>query len=558
MAEFAGIYFNERPLPDFVKVLNINHSILPPVSQTTIAVGGRAGVYDYGNTIGSREISIDILIVAPEENVLPSLLEQLSAWLYYDEEKELILGDNPNRYYRAKFTGDSNITESFLVGEGTITFLCSDPYIYGLEREYLVPSNYNGDVLQMINTGNAQTYPIMSFEMTKDVTNFTVVAGEDFIDLGTPFDVDADADSKVNAGGYVLKDALKSLNGWSVPASQYGGVITGSMEVFSNIEFRQAGLDYGDYTGGWHGASVVKPLTQATTDFEATYYFRIDTDATSKFIGTVKLLTDVHQRTGSSTKYKSKRIGKKGETYNVVSKAKNGWYKLENGYYMSNNKSYSTFTGETYKADKMGRNQFMLNDAQGYPVFVASVRDATASSRLLKAEVKLINGASNALILDKALPSSANNLDGYWVIKRQKNVWYISLYNQTDSGSYKRLIYLKWTDTKKTYSRKVSQAQLGVMAYKTNTATYMALKDLRVKTLDIPIKTNDVPLILRAGDVLEIDNERGAILKNGVPFFEYLNPASTFIKLKKGENGLVIAPYDSFINGSISYTERTL
>ncbi|MDS9997136.1 distal tail protein Dit [Bacillus atrophaeus] len=557
MAEFAGIYFNELPLPSFVRVINVNHSILPPVSQNTLAVGGKAGVYDYGNTLGSREISIDVIIVSPEENVLPSLLEELSAWLYYEEEKELILGDNPNRYYKAKFTGDSDIKESFLYGEGTLTFTCSDPYIYGLERQYLIPADYNGDVLGLTNTGNAETFPQLRFEMTQDVTDFSIVAGEDFIDFGSPLSVDADANTKVDAGGWALKDWLKSLNGWSVPASQYGGVITGSMEVYSNVEIRQAGLDYGT-ASAWHGAAVVKPLAQSVTNFEAQYSFRIDTDATYRYIGTVKLRTSVSMRSGASTKYKIKKTGKVGETYNVLSKTGSGWYKLSNGYYIPTSRKYSTFTAETYKADKMGRNQFMLNDSNGYPVFVASVRDDTSKSRKLTAEVKLINGTNNAVIFSKTVPSKHNNLDGYWLIKRNNNVWYISLYNENESGGYTRIFYSRWSDSRELYKRPVSQAQIGVMAYSKNTACYMACKDIRVKTLDTQVKANQVPLIMRAGDVLDIDNETGAILKNGQPFYEYLNPSSTFIKLKKGENGLVIAPYDSFNKGSITYTERTL
>ncbi|WP_407708524.1 distal tail protein Dit [Bacillus altitudinis] len=557
MAEFQGIYFNERPIPDFVKVRAINHSILPTINQNTITVDGKAGAYDFGNTIGTREISVDISIIAPEPNVLPFLLEELSDWLYYDEEKELILGDNPNRFYKAKFTGDSNIKESFLVGEGTLSFTCSDPYIYGLEREFLIPETYTGEILELTNTGRSETYPQMSFEMTQDVTNFTVVAGDDFIDLGTPFGVDDDINSKVDAGGWVLKDYLKSLNGWTVPASQPNGIITGAMEVYSNVEVRQSGLDYG--TGSaWHGASIVKPLAQSVTDFEAQYTFRIDTDASVRFAGKVVPKGNLAMRTGASSKYRSKGLAMQGKTYNVLKRASNGWFKLENGYYIPGSSSLVTFTPETYKVDKMGRNQFMLNDSNGFPLFVASVRDATAKARTLTAEVKLINGSKSKIIISKPISSKHNNLDGYWVVKRSKNVWQVSLYDDDEKGGYTRILYARWADSSEIYKRAVSQAQIGVMAYKTNPATYMACKDIRVKSLDKQIKSTDIPLILRAGDVLTIDNETGAILKNGQPFYEYLNPASTFIKLRSGESGIVVSPYDAFVNGSISYTERTL
>jgi len=557
MATFSGIIFNEIQMPDFVRVTSIEHSILPVVSQTTLSVGGKAGAYDYGNVVGTREIAVNISIVAPEENVLPQLLEQLSNWLYYTEAKELILGDNPNRYYLAKFTGDSTFKESFLVGEGTITFLCTDPYIYGFEREYLIPADYAGDELQLTNTGNAETFPKMSFEITKDVYNFTVVSGEEYVDLGTPFSVD-DTANLVDEGGYVIKDYLKSLNGWSVAPSVRGGTITGSMEVFGNVEFRQTGLDYS--TGsGWHGASVIKPLSQEVTDFETEHYFRINTDATSRYIGTVTLKTDLNMRTGGSTRYKSKGMAKKGQTYNVLSKASTGWYKLENGYYISGYHAYSTFTKETYKADKMGKAMYILADSASNPVMVATVSDSNAKARSLVAQVDLVYGSTVKTIVKLSVPSKYNDLDGYWKIKRRKKVWYVELYVEIDDDKYRRILSKKYADSKGTFNRKVSKAQVAVQAYSTNPACYMALKDVRVKTLDnISNNSNKVPLILRAGDVLEIDNETGAILKNGIPFYQYLNPSSSFIKLQSGENGLIVSPYDAFTNGSISYTERTL
>lgn len=557
MAEFTGIIFNERQMPDFVRVLNIHHSILPPISQNLINIGGRAGAYDFGNTIGTREITVDIAVVAPEENVMPSMLEELSEWLIYDEAKELILGDNPYRYYLAKVTGDTNIDEQFIVGEGSITFVCTEPYIFGQERSVVIPPEYQGEPMELINTGSADTFPYMSFDITKDLTSFSVVSGDEYIDLGTPFEVDTDESKKVDAGGYVLIDYLKSLSGWNKPSSVPQGTISGSYEVVDNIEFRQAGLNYGTGTG-WHGASAVKNLAQATTNFDSNMYFRINTNATSKYIGTLKLKTDLNQRVGGSTKYRIKKVGKKGQTFNVVGRASSGWYKLENGYYTSNVTKYATFTPENVGADKLGKLQYILNDANGKPLMIASVTDGTNKSRSLTANVTVYNGGTKYAILNQAVPSKYLDLDGYWNIKRSNNVWFISLYASNDAGKYTRIFYKKWTDTKKTYSRAISQAQLLTQAYSKNTACYMSLKEITIKTLDVEVKDDEIPLILRAGDVLEIDNETGAILRNGRPFYQYLNPSSSFIKLQSGSNGIAVYPADGFKNGSVSYVERYL
>jgi predicted phage tail component-like protein len=556
MANFAGIYFNEIPMPDFVKVLHIEHSILPPISQNLLTVGGKAGAYDFGNNIGTREISIDIAIVLDEENTLPQKLEELSAWLLYDEPKELILGDNPNRYYLAKFTGDSNIKESFLVGEGTLTFLCTEPYIYGLEREILIPTDYAGEELEIVNTGNAETFPRMRFEITRDVTNFSIVSGDEFIDFGSPYTVDTTEDDVVDAGGYVLRDLLVSTNGWTQAPSVTGGTVTGTFEVYNGNCFRQAGLDYG--TGSsWHGASMVKQFSQPVQDFEANLFFMINTHAVAGYIGTITLKTDLAMRSGASTRYPVKKTGKKNEVYKVLSKASNGWYRLENGLYCSNSSAYSTFTPENVGANKLGKILFTILDENGSPMVLAHMQDATANYRSLQSEVKVVKGASSYTIVRKNIPSQWHHCYGKYVIKRRKNVWEVSLYIWV-GNRWSRHYYVKWTDSKKTYMNKASKIQLATLAFSNYPAVYMEIRDVVVKTLDNVIENNKIPLILRAGDVLEIDNETGAILKNDRPFYEYLNPSSTFIKLQKGVNGLVISPADAFTNGSISYTERTL
>jgi hypothetical protein len=86
----------------------------------------------------------------------------------------------------------------------------------------------------------------------------------------------------------------------------------------------------------------------------------------------------------------------------------------------------------------------------------------------------------------------------------------------------------------------------------------MELAAVHIVTRDVVPNVTSTPIVLRVGDILEIDNSTGAILKNEQPFYEFINPASTFIKLQKGENGLVIKPANAFKNGLITFEERSL
>ncbi|MEH7117217.1 distal tail protein Dit [Neobacillus vireti] len=556
MANFTGIIFNEIPMPDFVKVKGISHSILPPISQNLLTVGGKAGSYDFGNTIGNREITIDIMIVAPEENIMPQLLEQLSAWLYYDEPKELILGDNPNRYYIAKFTGDSNIKESFLVGEGTLTFLCTEPHIFGAEKEIKIPPSYTGDELQILNEGTADTFPQIYLKATKSITNLSIVAGDEYLDFGTPFSVDLTEDDKDDVNGYVLKDQMITTNGWTQASSVYGGTVTGSFEIYGGHCFRQSGLDYGSGSG-WHGASLIKTFSENVKDFEAQLYYRINAYAKVGYIGTITLKVDLNQRSGPSTKYPVKKVGKKGETYKVVSKASNGWYKLDNGYYSSNNSAYSTYTAEAVEANKLGKVLFSILDSNGSPMVHAWVGDTTASYRSLTSEVRLVKGSSYKVIDSRTIPTAWHDNTGYWNIKRTGKLWEVSLYFW-NGERYSRHFYIKWTDSAGTYQNMAGRLQVATLAYGTNPATYMELRDAYVINKDKAVNGTKIPLIMRAGDELYIDNETGAILLNDRPFYQYLNPSSTFIKFENGYNGLVISPADAFTEGVITFRERTL
>ena len=59
-----AIRFNSIDIPAFVKVNDIKVSALPPVSQTTIKVNGKAGSYDFGNNLGERKIEVAVSILA--------------------------------------------------------------------------------------------------------------------------------------------------------------------------------------------------------------------------------------------------------------------------------------------------------------------------------------------------------------------------------------------------------------------------------------------------------------------------------------------------------------
>lgn len=556
MASFKGITFNNIPMPYFVHVKNIKHRILPTISQNLLTVGGRAGSYDYGNVVGNREIDIDIQIITPEPNVLPAYLAILSEWLYYEDARELILGDNPNRYYIAKISGDTDITEDFVVGEGTLKFVCTDPFIYGESKMNIIDS-YDGEILKYENNGTAPVTPIMQFTISKDITSFSIISGDEVVDFGSPVTVDTSPSQIVDYKGYVLNDTLNNMSGWSTAPSISGGSVTGTFEVYGGHCFRQAGLDYGSGTA-WHGASMIKSLSRSISDFSSKFSFRLNDMSTTGILGTILVkassLNIMSQASSTSSVVRKVVRG----TKLTVSASQGWWYRLSDGTYCLNDATLSDFTPNATTSNLLGKVVFYLLDDNGLPVVEMSYSDPTARLSAIAMEINLINGSTRKKVAGSTIANYTNSL-GSFLIGRVGRVWNIGLSLEGFDGktSTSSLTYVDWDDQ---FRQAVNRVQIATLAYQDYKTPYMELWDVSVTSEESSEKPKDdeIPLILRAGDVLTVDNTTGVITKNGLPFYEFLNPASTFIHFEKGANGLVISPSDSISEGLVSYREKYL
>lgn len=132
--------FNNQELGVIVK--KIHRSILPPIQNTRIAIPGKDGTEQIRTTKGDILLSVDIAILGTSRANYLSKAETLAKNLYFDEEKELILPDDPNRTYMAKLDGATDIEQFLMDGEGTLTFVCK-PYKLGTVKESLTGTGTN-------------------------------------------------------------------------------------------------------------------------------------------------------------------------------------------------------------------------------------------------------------------------------------------------------------------------------------------------------------------------------------------------------------------------------
>lgn len=128
------------------------HSILPALRSYTQEVPGMDGVVDY--EIGgyqTRIISVPIYFDGDYAD-LRANREAIVVWLSNDgKPKELIFGNQPDRYYKAKIFSELNFTNTNSRLIATIEFECNPPWQYSQSGILLTPEQLNYSISEIDN-----------------------------------------------------------------------------------------------------------------------------------------------------------------------------------------------------------------------------------------------------------------------------------------------------------------------------------------------------------------------------------------------------------------------
>ncbi|WP_077704944.1 distal tail protein Dit [Virgibacillus dokdonensis] len=89
-----------------------------------------------------REITVPVLIEHDGIPDLQKVKEDMAAWLVTKEPKALIFSDEPDRTYYAAVEGGLDLEELTYWGNGTINFVCPDPYKYGQPHKTIALKKY--------------------------------------------------------------------------------------------------------------------------------------------------------------------------------------------------------------------------------------------------------------------------------------------------------------------------------------------------------------------------------------------------------------------------------
>ncbi|WP_307341609.1 distal tail protein Dit [Caldalkalibacillus uzonensis] len=230
-----------------------------PMRRNLLTVPGKPGAYLQSSEVEPVVIHQPIGFDATDDVHALQLKDELATWLITDEPVPLQFDDEPGRTYYAVVQNTlEDFTRFMNFRQGTIQFLCLDPYSYGPELTATFPS----DVVTLTNNGTAPADPIFELEVLQPVTFALIQNQEDeYMMIGKPIDIDSIV---VDEYELIKHDTMSTTTGWTTGDQVDGGIVTGEMVSQGN---RFVASSFGTAQSGWHGPALKTSLSETLQDF---------------------------------------------------------------------------------------------------------------------------------------------------------------------------------------------------------------------------------------------------------------------------------------------------
>ncbi|WP_044736586.1 distal tail protein Dit [Geobacillus kaustophilus] len=260
-----------------------------PVKRNILTVPGLAGGYLQNTETDVRVLEVPVFIRGENLTDLQRVKEDLAAWLVTDEAKPLVFDDDPERTYYAIVDETVDFEEIVGFGQGTIKFICPDPYVYGPEKTVDIPYNGNEQTAIVQNNGSAPTYPKFTVAFNQPTTFLDIITPSDYMRIGKPVTVEEIA---VPREEVMIDDDCQSTVGWG-GATEIDGTATGTM-ASDGLKFYASSYGTGS---GWHGPAIKRSLSTPIQDFIVEVWVTQRSTAPNQ-VGRVEFyLLDVNNRT---------------------------------------------------------------------------------------------------------------------------------------------------------------------------------------------------------------------------------------------------------------------
>jgi predicted phage tail component-like protein len=506
-------------LTDYVKVTKVKRDILPPREVMTLDIPARHGQYYSGFKYGMRKIDVDITLIGQSPSQYVDTLRFLAYALDVDTPSELSFSDEPNKVYYAIVSEATDMDEMVNIGTGTISFLCPEPFAYGISE---IQVNPVGKKFTFDNKGTAKTYPKFTATFSQDATNFNLISPDGVIQVGYPSQADKII---LPAKTTILNDSMTSLTGWvnaGTSVLDNGNANSGTASIDATLSGIKAST-YGADNNGWHGVGLRKDFAGNVTikDFEvqARLWFSSD-DGTKALDGVQQGKVEIMGFTSSGTKL----------------------FKMQ---MRDTHSEYEGNTPEIY----IGNSTFIERELKVVP------KKVTQKTKNKKGQT-----VNTTKTVYPTHAGTYNDFFGQFVISRKGNKWYAKFVKISQGKEIKSTL---WDDSETDKGGKYPTGDLAyiviyIAQYKNNPVVRKcAITDLQVIKHNLDT-TYDIPKIIQAGQVLEIDCAESSVYIDGNLFMNDLDIGSEFFGIESGKTEVIYASSDNAVSVTATYTERFL
>jgi predicted phage tail component-like protein len=210
-----------------------------------------------------------------------------------------------------------------------------------------------------------------------------------------------------------------------------------------------------------------------------------------------------------------------------------------------------------YNNNQVGRLEVYLLNENMARIGKMAIRDSSVKTEYPYVEARAGGFTGGHYFVNWAGPKDyLKDFLGILSIRRTGKKWSFYVGKYDSRGKIYRSFSYDYYDKNGDYQDQLAAVQIHFGAY----GTIPAVASNYITHLTVweenPV-TEEPQHIFLPGDKLEVDCASGEILLNKQPFYEFLDPKSTFIRLDKGVNGIAVSPA-VFTNGKITFQERWL
>lgn len=207
--------------------------------------------------------------------------------------------------------------------------------------------------------------------------------------------------------------------------------------------------------------------------------------------------------------------------------------------------------------NKTGSIEFYMLNASNETVCRMSIVDFWPEKDEVQCSVQLGSASAGHWLYSGGSdqPDVWNNFAGMLRIKRNDNRWtaYFTTINPTTGVHTAPRTVAQYVDVDGLYASDITQVQVAFRVYAGTEIATMKVNDIKVREINEKPGPTSPPVIAQPGDVLEIDNYKNTVRRNGEIIQGLKDFGSNFFPLKPGRNRLSVSPTNA---GDITLTYR--